>query len=109
MSEKQPVEIKFEHLPNRIYTGTIDVIARGQSNFSPEALSNKLGGALPTVTDAQGRERLTSIAYQATVHLTTDVHLIKPGMRGRARWSVGRRSTGEWIWRYVTRTFHFRL
>jgi putative peptide zinc metalloprotease protein len=58
---------------------------------------------------AGSRERLTSIAYQATVLLEEDAHLIKTGMRGKVRFLVARRSAGDWIWRYLRRTFHFRL
>jgi putative peptide zinc metalloprotease protein len=61
------------------------------------------------VTDKRGRERLTSHAYQALVVLDGDTNLLKSGLRGAARFRVGHRSTGEWIWRWIRRTFHFRL
>ena len=105
----QSDELKFEHLPDRTYTGTVEKISPSDLLFAPAALSNKSGGALPTVTDAQGRERLTSIAYQATVHLEEDAQWLIPGMKGWARCVVDRRTAGEWIWRYLRRTFHFRL
>jgi len=105
----QTVELKFDHLADRTYTGEIEEISDRHLEFAPEPLSNKMGGELPTVTDSQGRERLTSIAYQATVTLPSDTDLLKPGMRGKARFVVDRRSGGQWIWRYLRRTFHFRL
>ncbi len=105
----QEVELKFGHLADRTYTGTIEDISDRHLEFAPPALSNKMGGELSTVTDSEGRERLTSIAYQATVMLPSDTHLLRPGMRGRARFVVDRRSAAQWIWRYLRRTFHFRL
>ncbi len=103
------VEIKFEHLADRTYRGTIEKISDRESEIAPEVLSNKAGGELTTVTDSHGRERLASSAYQATVLLTSDTELLRPGMRGRARVTVDQRSGFGWIWRYFRRTFHFRL
>ncbi|HUE13991.1 MAG TPA: HlyD family efflux transporter periplasmic adaptor subunit, partial [Planctomycetaceae bacterium] len=109
MSVGQEVQIKLEHVADRTYYGTIEKISERESEVAPEALSNKAGGELATVTDKQGHERLTSSAYQATVRLEGDTELLRPGMRGRARVTVDRRSAAGWLWRYFRRTFHFRL
>jgi len=103
------VEIKFDHLPTVVYEGTIGAVAERHSDFAPGQLSNKAGGELPTVTDPQGRERLTSIAYEATVLLDEESALLRAGMRGRSRFLVGHRSAWQWTWRWITHTFHFRL
>ncbi len=105
----QELELKFDHLPDRTYKGTIADISKEELEYAPAQLSNKLGGELATVTDAQGRERLQSIVYQATVLLERDTRLLKPGMRGRTRFLVDYRSAWDWLWRYIRRTFHFRL
>ena len=105
----QDVELKFQHLPDRTYKGKIADISKRYLEYAPGQLSNKLGGELATVTDSQGRERLQSIVYQATVLLESDAKLLKPGMRGQTRFSVDWRSAGDWLWRYIRRTFHFRL
>ncbi len=104
-----PVELKFDHLPSRTYSATLDTISDRHLEFAPQALSNKADGELPTVTDKQGRERLTSIAYQATVLIREDADLMRPGLKGWARFVVDRRTTGEHLWRYFRKTFHFRL
>lgn len=109
MREDMPVEIKFEHVADKTYEGIIQEISTRHVEFAPEALSNKMGGTLPTVTDAEGRERLQSIAYQATVLITEDRDWLLPGLRGRARFLVDQRSAGEWLWRYVRRTFYFKI
>lgn len=105
----QDVELQFDHLPGRIYKAKVLEIADRHSEFAPKSLSNKAGGDLPTVSDSQGRERLASIAYQAKVYVDEDVDLLQPGIRGRARFDVDKRSAAGWAWRYLRRTFHFRL
>jgi putative peptide zinc metalloprotease protein len=109
VSVGQNVQIKLEHLADTTYDGKIEKISARESDFAPEPLSNKAGGELATTTDKQGREHLTSSAYQATVRLEGDTDLLRPGMRGRARVTVAHRSAAGWLWRYFRRTFHFRL
>lgn len=108
VSVGQDVQIKLEHLADQTYEGTVEKISERESEIAPESLSIKVGGELTTVTK-QGHEVLTSSAYQATVRLNGDTDLLRPGMRGRARVTVARRSAFGWIWRYFRRTFHFRL
>jgi putative peptide zinc metalloprotease protein len=103
------LDIKFDHLPTRTYHGVIEEISDRHADYAPESLSNKAGGELPTVTDAKGRERLTSRAYHAVVLLNCDVNLLRTGIRGRARFFVGHRSAAAWLWRGLRRTLEFRL
>jgi putative peptide zinc metalloprotease protein len=105
----QEVQIKLEHLADRTLYGKIEKISDRESDQAPELLSNKAGGELSTVPDSHGRERLTNSVYQATVHLDENADLLRPGMRGRARFTVDQRSAFGWVWRYLRRTFHFRL
>ncbi len=109
VTEGQPVELKSDHRPGEVYFGTIAEISGRHLELAPAALSRKFGGELPTVTDVNHKERLTSIAYQATVLINRDVDLLKTGMRGQARFLVDTRTAGDWLWRYLRRTFHFRL
>ncbi len=109
VTQGEPVELKFDHLPNRTYIARLDTISDRHLEFAPPALSNKASGELPTVTDKQGREKLNSVAYQATVIIKKDPELMRPGMKGWAKFEIDRRSAGEHIWRYLCQTFHFRL
>lgn len=109
LKEGQSVLLRCYHLPERIYKGTIASLSHRQVDVVPKALSNKAGGELPTVTDSQGREMLTSAAYQATVILQEETELMKTGMQGRARFIIDRRSIGGWAWRYIWQTFNFRI
>ena len=107
--ETTEIRLKLDHLPHQVYYGKVAAISSLPVEFAPSALSNKSGGDLATVTDDQGREKLESIAYQATVILDDDTHLLKSGLRGRAKFLIARRSAWDWTWRYLRRTFHFRL
>ena len=108
-ANKEIIQLKFDHLASRTYEGEIVMVSKGPMEYVPELLSNKLGGELPTVTDSQGREKLLSSVYQATIELDEDTTLLRSGMRGRARFRVEERTSWAWIWRYIKQTFHFRL
>lgn len=109
LSEGIEVRIKLDDLPDKTYHGTVSEIAAAHMVFAPVALSNKAEGGLATKTDPEGREKLQSIAYQATVLLEEDAPLLKSGLRGRARFQVATRSASDWLVRYIRQTFHFRL
>ncbi len=106
---EQDVELKFKHIPDKTFTGTISEISERTLDYAPESLSNKVGGDLATMTDSEGRERLMTPAYQSMVLVKEDANLLKTGMRGQARFSVDTKTAGEWLWLYFRRTFHFRL
>lgn len=110
-SEKahQAMEIKFEHMADRTYESRIVEFSKQALDYIPEQLSSKVGGELATVTDSQGREKLVSSVYQATLDIDQDTDMLRSGMRGRARFLVDKRTAGAWIWRYIRRTFFFRL
>ena len=107
--EGRQVELKFDTLPAKTYTGTIDRISERHVEYVSPLVSNKMGGMLPTVTDSEGREKLTSPAYQARTTLDEQIPVLQSGMRGTARYLVEDRSAAEWVWRYIRQTFHFRL
>lgn len=105
----QPVEIQFDHLPGRTFKGAVRSISARHLEFVPPSLSNKYGGPLSTVTDGEGQERVATPIYQAAVKIEDDLHLLRTGVRGHARVLVDRRTPADWIWRWLRRTFYFRL
>ena len=109
MQVGEEVEIRFEQVPGETWTGKVVKIAPRHAEFAPPSLTNKTGGNLATVSDRQGRERLTSSAYEAVVELDTDTARLRSGLRGNSRFYVGHRSTWQWIWRWLRLTFHFRM
>lgn len=103
------VQLKLDHLPGTTYIGHVARISPQGVFHAPETLTNKYGGSLSTVTDADGREKLTSTAYRVTVRLDNDIALMKPGMRGTGRFLVDQRSAFGWLRRYLYKTFRFFL
>ena len=103
------VGLKFDHLPNRVFRGTISQIATAHSDFAPETMASKNGGLLATTADREGREQLQEAAYQATVVLDESTELLTPNLRGTARFMAANRSAFGWMWRYIRRTFHFKM
>lgn len=104
----QTVRLKFDHLPWHVFSGKISQFAARSAEYAPRTLSNKLGGSLSTNTDERG-EKLMDQAYQAVVTLSDSTDLFRPGMRGRARCIIVRRTLVEWAWRWVRLTFDFQV
>lgn len=66
----QRVEIMPAHMPGVVLESRIDSIAESELELSPERLSTRAGGDLPTITDPEtGIERPQSTSYQACVPL----------------------------------------
>ena len=103
------VRLKLEGLPASVLEGQITEVSYRHLEFAPKGLSNRFQGPLVTVSDDQGREKLTSITYQAIVPLNGDPRLLRSGMRGTARVHLFDRSLGNWLWRFIQKTFQFRL
>lgn len=103
------VGLKFDHLPDRVFRGTISQLASAHSDFAPETMAVKNGGLLATTSDKEGREQLQESAYQATVQLDESPELMRSNLRGTARFMAANRSAFGWLWRYIRRTFHFKM
>jgi len=104
-----PIRLKLDEFPGQVFNGKVREFSDRYLQFAPPALSNKFGGPLATVTDPQGREKLTDLVYQAMVDFDAQPELLKTGMRGNARIIVAERTLFGWIWRWFRQTFHFRL
>ncbi len=109
VSDGEAVAVKLDHLPQRTSAGALGKIDDRHVEFVPQAVSNKFGGSLATRTVSDGRERLAESAFQSTLPLDDDPELMRSGLRGAARFTIGRRTAGDWLWRSVCETFHFRL
>lgn len=109
LSLDRSVRLKLEGLPTMVWDGKITEISHRHLEFAPSGLSNQFQGPLVTVPDEQGRQKLSSVTYQAIVPLEGDSRLLRSGMRGTARVHLFDRSLGQWVWRYLQTMFQFRL
>ena len=91
----QRVEIMPAHMPGVVLESRIDSIAESELELSPERLSTRAGGDLPTITDPEtGIERPQSTSYQACVPLGLY------GQGDKDDWLRGRlERAGEGPWR----------
>ncbi len=105
--------IKLDELPWKTLTGHVEEVAKREVEAASPRLAGKAGGELPTKTDpTTGVEKPIGTVYQARVPLPNPDGLLIPGLRGRAKVHVDYAhwlSLGQRIWRFVTRTFNFRL
>ncbi|QDU94533.1 HlyD family efflux transporter periplasmic adaptor subunit [Lignipirellula cremea] len=109
VSEKMPVALRFETLPDQIVHTHITEISLRHLEHVPQEISNKYQGDLPTVTDERGRERVTSAVYQVQIAVPEELAAVRSGVRGRARILLPARTLGSWLYRLVSVQFRFRL
>ncbi len=105
----QKVRLSLDSDPGTVLIGRVVEIAAQHVEFIEPSLSNKFGGSTPTTTDRQGREKLSSHAYQVLVSLPPNQTTPVIGMRGRARVIVSEYTLGHWAWRALRTTFRYRM
>jgi putative peptide zinc metalloprotease protein len=101
--------IKIDELPNETFHSTITEIANLDLKISPKRLSNKAGGELITQTDARGVERPMNTSYLARAPIEDDEQLLFLGLRGKAKIYARWQTIAERGWRFLARTFNFKL
>jgi putative peptide zinc metalloprotease protein len=109
----QKVDVKLAELPGRIFTGRITEISPEALRVAPKPLSTKYKGELPTTTDpTNGVERPMSPSYQARVPLEEPkdlLPLLRLGLTGQAKIYADPQTCAERLWRFLGRTFNFKL
>jgi putative peptide zinc metalloprotease protein len=112
VKKDQQVDIKFDQLPHDVFHGTIEEVSQQNVQVTSRRLSNTGGGEVATRQDPSGILRPLSPSYQARVPLHDPDGLLRLGLRGQAKIHMDYQSwqtIGGRLWRYVTRTFHFKL
>ena len=103
------LDVKLNELPNTTFRTQITEIASGELKVSPKTLSNKSGGDLITETDESGMERPMNTSYEARAPIEDNDGLLYLGLRGKAKIYTRWQTLGTRAWRYLTRTFNFKL
>jgi putative peptide zinc metalloprotease protein len=117
--EGQEVEILLDAVPQQTLRYRADgdrperlkitEVAGIDLKASPRGLSTKVGGDLPTRTDAAGIERPISTSYQARVPLDNPDGVLRSGLRGTARIHADSQTIAQRLRRLVEQTVNFRL
>jgi putative peptide zinc metalloprotease protein len=86
-----------------------EVATRNREEIAPE-LSNLAGGEIATKQDEKtGQAKPLTAVYEVIIPIdNADLHL-QPGLRGFAKIDGGHSTLAWWVWRMVTKTFHFTL
>ena len=108
LSVGQSVTLKLDAFPAEKFASTIGMISADRTDEIPRSLSQRLGGRVPTTTSEDGREQVDSRRYRVIVNLPADERMLL-GMRGQARFQLGSRTIGQWLYRALRSTFFFRM
>jgi hypothetical protein len=116
LGDKMEVEIKLDHLADITWVTKVTQVSLKGEVMAPEALTTRFNGPLATKPSTQGQEQLASTAFRAIAEMhfddpvsQPDSVLMKPGMRGNARFIISNRTAVHWLWRYLSETFRFRV
>ncbi len=104
----QPVAIKLDELPYRTFHTRISQIGP-EMKYSSRQLSSKGGGELMSKTEEGGVERPINVTFQALADLDDPDGTLVQGLRGTAKVNADWQPLGKRFWRYLVRTFNFKL
>ena len=103
----QAVEIVWNDRPGRVVRGTVAEISDLDLEVAPQELLAHED--LPLTRDASGVPRPVSASYQVRVRLEGGIGSRVIGMQGRAKIETPQQSLARRLYRYLSRTFRFKL
>ena len=106
VSTGQRVRLRLDTLPGRVIEGVIAEVAKKDARVAPRELATD---DLPVRVGPDGIARPIQAAYQARVSLDTHDFRLPIGSRGTAKIVAAPQSLGRRLYRYLSRTFTFRL
>lgn len=105
----QAVSVMLDELPGRVYETKIANKSPQPVPWVPKQMADSAGGGLPTQTSEAGEERPLSPTFSVRAPLEDSEGLMRVGLRGRGKVYTEWQTLGQRSWRYLTRTFNFRL
>ena len=85
-------------------------IAKRNRDDIPPELSNLAGGEIATKQDPKsGQAKAITPVYEVIIPVANPHLALQPGQRGFAKIDGGNSTLGWWLWRLITKTFHFTL
>jgi len=86
-----------------------EIAKRNREEIAPE-LSNLAGGEIATKQDPKTNQaKPITAVYEVIIPLDNSDLALQPGLRGFAKIDGGTHTLGWWLWRLLTKTFHFTL
>jgi putative peptide zinc metalloprotease protein len=85
-------------------------VAKRNREEIPQELSNQAGGEIATKQDPKsGQNKPITAVYEVIIPVDNPKLVLQVGQRGFAKIDGGTHTLGWWLWRLVTKTFHFTL
>ena len=109
IEEGQEIDIQLNELPGETLRSKVASKSETELNQSPEKLSAKAGGDLPTKTDPTGAEVPLNTSYQVSAPLDDPNRLMHVGLRGQAKIHAKWQTLGQRGLRLFFRAFDFKL
>jgi putative peptide zinc metalloprotease protein len=102
--------LKIYGTSEKTYKSHVGEIAKRNREEIPPELSNAAGGEIATKQDPKTNQAkpLTAV-YEVIIPLDNSDLSLQPGLRGFAKIDGGTHTLGWWLWRLITKTFHFTL
>jgi len=92
------------------WVSRVSEIAKRNRDDVPPELSNMAGGEIATKQDQKtGQAKPISAVYEVIIPVENPQLVLQPGQRGFAKIDGGTHTLGWWLWRMLTKTFHFTL
>jgi putative peptide zinc metalloprotease protein len=105
----QQVKMMLDELPGVTLRSRITEKSNDPMKATPKQLSNKTGGSIETKLDESGILRPVNISYEARAPMDDADNNLLSGLKGQAKIDGPWHSLGWRVWRFLQRTFHFRL
>jgi putative peptide zinc metalloprotease protein len=102
--------IKIYGDSERTIRSRVRVIAERNREEIPPELSNLAGGEIATKQDEKkGTAKPLTAVYEIIIPVDNSNLHLQSGLRGFAKIDGGYSTLGWWLWRLITKTFHFTL
>ena len=107
---KNKAWIKIYGDSERTIRSKVRLIAKRNRDEIPPELSNAAGGEIATKQDPKtGGAKPLNAVYEVVIPVDNSSLHLQPGLRGFAKIDGGYSPLGWWLWRLITKTFHFTL
>jgi putative peptide zinc metalloprotease protein len=102
--------IKIYGTSETTWKSYVSEVARRNREEVPDELSNAAGGEIATKQDEKtGKAKPLTAVFEVIIPLDNSDLLLQPGLRGFAKIDAGHSTLAWWLWRLLTKTFHFTL